>query len=198
MACVRPRACDPSHAPGTEAQCADALFGWRWPAGFVCPECGHAEDFTALRTREPMQCRHCRHRTSLSAGTLFAHTKLPLTLWFFAMSLLTQRKNAISALALKRHLGVSCPTAWKVKHTFLQVMLERDADRQPSGVSEIDDVSRGGEVHGETPGRGLPDSARPNRRTGPPSSSTPTASSSATASPAVAGSRMPASSPGPW
>jgi hypothetical protein len=73
------------------------------------------------------------------------------------MSLLTQRKNAISALELKRHLGVSCPTAWKVKHTFLQVMLERDADRQPSGVSEIDDVSRGGEVHGETPGRGSPD-----------------------------------------
>jgi hypothetical protein len=123
----------------------------------VCPECGHAEDFTALRTREPMQCRHCRHRTALSAGTLFAHTKLPLTLWFLAMSLLTQRKNAISALALKRHLGVSCPTAWKVKHKLLQVMLERDADRQPSGVSEIDDVSRGGEVHGETPGRGSPD-----------------------------------------
>jgi hypothetical protein len=57
---------------GTEEQCADALFGWRWPAGFVCPQCGHAEEFTALRTREPMQCRHCRRRTSLTAGTIFA------------------------------------------------------------------------------------------------------------------------------
>ncbi|WP_373507490.1 transposase [Thiocapsa sp.] len=62
---------------GTEAQCGDALFGWRWPAGFVCPECGHAEGFTALRTREPMQCRHCRHQTSVSAGTIVAYTKLP-------------------------------------------------------------------------------------------------------------------------
>jgi hypothetical protein len=70
--------------------------------------------------------------------------------------LLTQQKNAISALALKRHLGVSYPTAWSIKHKLLQVMLERDADRQPTGVIEIDDVSRGGEVHGETPGRGSP------------------------------------------
>ncbi len=88
---------------------------------------------------------------------LHHYTKLPLTLWFLAMSLLTQRKNAISALALKCHLGMSYATAWKVKHTLLQVMLERDADRQPSRVIEIDDVFRGGEVHGGIPERGSPD-----------------------------------------
>jgi hypothetical protein len=38
-----------------ERQCADALFGGRWPAGFMCAQCGHAEGFVALRTREPMQ-----------------------------------------------------------------------------------------------------------------------------------------------
>jgi hypothetical protein len=141
---------------GTEEQCADALFGWRWPQGFVCPQCGHAEGFAALRTRELMQCRHCHHQTSLTAGTVFAYTKLPLTVWFLAMYLLTQQKNAISALELKRHLGVSYPTAWKVKHKLLQVMLERDADRQLTGVIEIDDVYWGGECHGEAPGRGSP------------------------------------------
>jgi hypothetical protein len=72
------------------------------------------------------------------------------------MVLLTQQKNAISALALKRHLGVSYPTAWSIKHKLLQVMREHDAERQPTGVIEIDDVSRGGECHGETPGRGSP------------------------------------------
>jgi hypothetical protein len=130
---------------GIEAQCADALFGWRWPQGFV-----------ALHTRDLMQCRHCRRQTSLTAGTIFAYTKLPLTVRCLAMYLLTQQKNAISALALKRHLGVSYPTARSIKHRLLQVMLERDADRQLTGVIEIDDVSRGGEVHGETPGRGSP------------------------------------------
>jgi len=141
---------------GSEEQCANALFGWRWPAGFVCPECGHPEDFVALHTRELMQCRHCHHQTSLTAGTIFAYTKLPLTVWFLAMYLLTQQKNAISALELKRHLGVSYTTAWRIKHKLLQVMLERDADRQLTGVIEIDDVYWGGEVHGETPGRGSP------------------------------------------
>jgi hypothetical protein len=92
---------------GAERQCADALFGGRWPAGFVCPQCGHVEGFIDLHTREPMQCRHCRHRTSLIAGTLFAYTKLPLTVRFLAMCLLTQQKNAIAAFELKRHLGGS-------------------------------------------------------------------------------------------
>jgi hypothetical protein len=47
---------------------------------------------------------------------------------------LNQQKNAISALVLKRHFGVSCPAAWGVKRKLLQVMLERNADRQlPSG-----------------------------------------------------------------
>jgi hypothetical protein len=141
---------------GIEAQCADALFGWRWPQGFVCPHCGHAEGFVALHTRDLMQCRHCRRQTSLTAGTIFAYTKLPLTVRCLAMYLLTQQKNAISALALKRHLGVSYPTAWSIKHKLLQIMLERDADRQLTGVIEIDDVYWGGEVHGETPGRGSP------------------------------------------
>jgi hypothetical protein len=73
------------------------------------------------------------------------------------MVLLTQQKNAIAALALKRQLWVSYPTALSIKHKPLQVMRERDAERQPTGVTEIDDVDRGGECHGETPGRGSPD-----------------------------------------
>jgi hypothetical protein len=70
--------------------------------------------------------------------------------------LLTQRKNAISALELKLQLGVSYNTAWSLKHKLLQVMLERDANRQLTGVIEIDDAYWGGECHGKPPGRGSP------------------------------------------
>lgn len=93
---------------GSETPCAAALFDWRWPRGFVCPECGHADGCVKVQTRGLLQCKHCRHQASLSAGTVFAYTKLPLTTWFLAMYLLTQQKNGISALELKRHLG--CPT----------------------------------------------------------------------------------------
>jgi hypothetical protein len=72
------------------------------------------------------------------------------------MYLLTQQKNAISALELKRQLGVSYNTAWSIKHKLMQTMLERDADRQLTGVIEIDDAYWGGECHGQTPGRGSP------------------------------------------
>ena len=50
------------------------------------------------------------------------HTKLPLTTWFLAMYWMTQSKNRISALALMRHVGVSYPTAWLLRHKLMQVM----------------------------------------------------------------------------
>ena len=92
---------------------------------------------------------------------MFAYSKLPLTTWFLALYLLTQQKNAISALELKRQLGVSYATAWSVKHKLLQTMLERDANRQLTGVIEVDDVYWGRECHGQTPGRGSPNKRPP-------------------------------------
>jgi ribosomal protein L37AE/L43A len=139
---------------GTEAQCAEVLAAQRWPEGFRCPACGSAEHSTFERAgRRYSQCRDCRHQTTVIAGTIFEATKLPLTVWFLAMHLLTQAKNNISALELKRHLGVCYRTAWLVKHKLLQVMVEREADRVLAGRVEIDDAYLGGECPG-TPGRG--------------------------------------------
>ncbi|MGD8309513.1 MAG: IS1595 family transposase [Chromatiales bacterium] len=140
---------------GTEEQCAEALFGWRWPHGFVCPHCGRAEH-CVVGARRLYQCNQCHHQTSLTSDTIFAHTKLPLTTWFLAMYFLTQQKNRISALALKRHLGVSYPTAWSLKHKLMQVMKERDDSRPLRGTIQLDDVYWGGERHGAKAGRGSP------------------------------------------
>jgi transposase-like protein len=141
---------------GTEEQCEQTLEHWRWPNGFVCPSCGHQHEPVRLRTRALLQCRHCHHQASLTAGTIFANTKLPLTTWLLAMFLLTQQKNGIAALELKRHLGVSYLTAWRLKHKLLQVMKERDDQTPLAGIIEVDDVYWGGEAHASTPGRGSP------------------------------------------
>ena len=103
---------------GTEEQCARALFHWRWPEGFVCPECSYT-GYCELNARKLWQCHRCHHQTSLSAGTLFAYTKLPLRTWFLAMYLLTQSKNGVSAMELARQLGVHYNTAWSVKHKLM-------------------------------------------------------------------------------
>ena len=62
----------------------------------------------------------CRHQTSLISGTLFQSTHLPLTLWFLAIDLISQAKTGLSPLTLKRALGVSYPTAWRMHHKLMQ------------------------------------------------------------------------------
>ena len=63
------------HRYGTAAQCEQALFAWRWPRGFVCPECGHT-GYCTLKGRRLIQCNSCRRQTSVTAGTIFAGSKL--------------------------------------------------------------------------------------------------------------------------
>src|SRR5690554_1532267 len=140
---------------GTEARCEQALEAVRWPEGFRCPRCGSAEHYV-LRdgTRKVFQCKACRHQASLIAGTLFQGTKLPLTTWFLAIYLISQAKTGLSALALKRHLGVSYPTAWLIQHKLMQVMADREDRYVLEGKVQVDDAYLGGERTGGKVGRG--------------------------------------------
>ena len=140
---------------GAEAQCEAALEKARWPQGFRCPRCGQAEhDVLRVRVRKTFQCKECRLQTSLIAGTLFQGTHLALTLWFLAIYLVSQAKTGLSALALKRQLGVSYPTAWLIQHKLMQAMAERDAQYPLGGQVQVDDVYLGGELAGGKAGRG--------------------------------------------
>lgn len=140
---------------GTEAQCEAALEHARWPDGFRCPRCGQAAHYV-LRSggRKTFQCQRCRVQTSLIAGTLFQSTHLALTLWFLAIYLISQAKTGLSALALKRQLGVSYPTAWLIQHKIMQAMTERDAQYTLCGEVRVDDAYLGGERVGGKAGRG--------------------------------------------
>lgn len=138
---------------GSEEQCQNALFEWRWPNGFQCPNCGH-DHYCILSKRHLYQCNNCRRQTSIISNTIFESTKLPLMIWFLAMYLLTQNKTGISALNLHRQLGISYNAAWRMKQKLMQVMLERDRSFVLSGRIEIDDAYWGGERHGGRPGRG--------------------------------------------
>jgi ribosomal protein L37AE/L43A len=140
---------------GTEDRCRDAVFGWRWPSGFVCPVC-QGQRHSVVKTRALYQCSACRRQTSLIAGTIFAATKVALCIWFRAMYHLTQSKGGISSIELGRRLGVTQTTAWKIKHKLMQVMMERDATKRLTGRIEVDDAYLGGERNGGKRGRGSP------------------------------------------
>jgi ribosomal protein L37AE/L43A len=140
---------------GSEDKCEAALVAARWPQGFACPACGSGVHGVFVRDgRRYWQCGSCRHQCSVISGTIFESTKLPLMRWFVAMHLLTQSKNNVSALELKRHLGVCYKTAWLMKHKLMEVMRQREDSRVLDGRVEIDDAYLGGERAGGKRGRG--------------------------------------------
>jgi transposase-like protein len=139
---------------GTEAACREALFAMRWREGLTCPACGH-RGFCQLRTRKVFQCNRCKKQLSLTAGTVFQDSKLPLVTWFAAIYHLTQAKNGISSIELARRLGVRQPTAWLVKHKLMRAMAAREAAKPKlAGRVEVDDAYLGGERSGGKRGRG--------------------------------------------
>jgi transposase-like protein len=93
---------------GQEDQCLAALIAARRQAGMSCPACGHTRSYLCGRR---VGCTRCNRRWSVTAGTVMAHTKLPLVTWFRAMHAMSSTKQGISAVELGRRLGVSYPTA---------------------------------------------------------------------------------------
>src|SRR5919205_2179012 len=137
---------------GTEEQCRAVVEKLRWPAGFVCPRCGGCEG-KWLSTRPKLQCRACRHQVSLTAGTIFHATKLPLTVWFLAVWLIATAKNGISSVELGRRLGIKQTNAWALKQKIMAVMAGRENEKRLHGRVEMDDAYLGGRRPGKR-GRG--------------------------------------------
>jgi ribosomal protein L37AE/L43A len=139
---------------GTEEACRRALFEMRWREGLTCPSCGH-RGFCELKARKIFQCNRCKKQVSLRAGTVFQDSKLPLTVWFWAIYHLSQSKGGISSIELGRRLGVKQPTAWLVKHKLMRAMAGREEQKPKlQGRVEIDDAYLGGERSGGKRGRG--------------------------------------------
>ena len=128
--------------PDDEA-CIDYLEGLRWPDGFVCPACGNLVGWR-IRQRRMWMCAGCGRKTSVTAGTIFHRSHLPLSTWFAAAWFVTSSKNGVSALSLQQQLGFgSYETAWAWLHKLRRAMVRPDRD-QLCGVVELDEAFIGG------------------------------------------------------
>ncbi len=135
----------------TDADCLDYLEWLRWPAGFVCPDCGYAGGWRLGDGR--LECARCQARTSTTAGTVFDRTRTPLTVWFTACWLFATQKDGISALSLQRALEIgSYQTAWAMLHRLRSVLVRPGRDRL-AGTVEVDETYIGGEEPGLRGGR---------------------------------------------
>ena len=135
---------------GSEDQCLAAWVKVRRDAGMACPRCNNPKSYVYDRR---VGCTRCDKRWSITSGTVMADTKLPLTIWFRAMHLMSSTKPCISAVELGRRLGVSYPTAWYL-HKRLRHAMTQESDRCQLGapvegsgtpIVEADDVYLGGE-----------------------------------------------------
>jgi len=126
-----------------EEACLDYLVRLRWPEGFICSACGE-QRFWRMSKGRNLRCAYCRADASITAGTILADTRLPLTTWFAAAWYATGTKQGVSALGLQRVLGLgSYETAWALLHKLRRAMIRPGRDKL-AGEVEADETYVGG------------------------------------------------------
>ncbi len=136
-----------------EAACLRYLERVRWGDGFVCRFCGAVGgDWWAVR-RGLRRCAACRHESSVTAGTIFHGSRLPLASWFAAIWYVVNQKQGVSALGLQRVLGFgSYQTAWAWLHKLRRAMVLPGRELL-AGAVEVDETYIGAARPGKR-GRG--------------------------------------------
>jgi hypothetical protein len=131
----------------SEESCLQAVFDARWPRGFVCPSCEHNDGYR-LSKRRTIQCACCRKQTSITAGTLFHKTKIPLRTWFWIIFLMAQDKGGVSTMRAATVLKMHYTTVWFIMHKIREAMEDRLQGPLLAGFVEVDDAFIGGKSKG--------------------------------------------------
>jgi LSD1 subclass zinc finger protein len=136
----------------TDEHCRTALENLRWADGVRCPRCNGVQVYPA-EIRNQYECHSCRYQFSVTSGTIFHDTHLPLRKWFTAIYLTVESKKGVSANQMKRVIGVSYKTAWYLCHRIRAALTELDPTPL-KGIVEVDETFVGGRLRGHGLGRG--------------------------------------------
>jgi len=134
-----------------ETKAREHLEVLRWPDGAYCPRCGQTETVKKLGGKAAdlgqYNCRDCRKKFTVTVGTVFERSHIPLTTWMLAFHLMTASKKGMSAHQLHRMLGVTYKTAWFMAHRIREAM-KPSKDAGPLGgegqIVEADETYIGG------------------------------------------------------
>ena len=125
----------------TDEKCRAALEKLRWNDGAHCPRC--KAEATKIANRFQYDCDKCHYQFSVTAGTIFHDSHLPLWKWFATVALLCEAKKGISACQIQRTVGMSYKTSWYLCHRIRKAMQEV-APAPLGGTVEIDETYVGG------------------------------------------------------
>jgi transposase-like protein len=135
----------------TDDCCRELLERLRWPEGVMCPRCKDPR-VSRLKEYARYECVGCEYQFTVTSGTIFHDSHLPLPIWFVAVLLLSEAKKGMSAHQLKRtiwglHNG-SYKTAWYLCHRIRAAMKEVDRPML-DGTVEMDETYVGGRKRGQ-------------------------------------------------
>ncbi len=134
-----------------EAKARKWLEARIWPDGPICPHCGTVDEATLMKGKSHRpglyNCNACRQPFTVTVGTLYERSKIPLHKWLAATHLMMASKKGMSALQIGRLLGLSEKTAWFVCHRIRESLRESKFDEPlggPNKVVETDETYVGG------------------------------------------------------
>jgi transposase-like protein len=129
----------------------------RWPDGPVCPQCGLVNDAYRLEPKKHSdkgkhvrkgvwKCGGCREQFTVTVGTIFEDSHIPLNKWLLAYHLLCASKKGISAHQLHRMLKVTYRSAWFMAHRIRYTMSQEPLSSKLTGIIEVDETYVGGKL----------------------------------------------------
>ncbi|HTE85313.1 MAG TPA: IS1595 family transposase [Dehalococcoidia bacterium] len=143
-----------SVARWTDDQCRDYLERRRWPSGPVCPKCGDRNPYSITRksrtknvVKTLYRCRACRKDYTVTVGTIFEDSHIPLIKWFAAIYLMVGSKKGISSHQLHRELELTYRSAWFMSHRIREAIRDKNLPFL-TGTIEADETYIGGKPRG--------------------------------------------------
>ncbi len=127
----------------TDYDCLEHLEQVRWQGTPICPYCKSPKTTPAPKEHRH-HCNNCNTTFSVTVGTIFHHTHLPLQKWFLAISLILNAKKGIAARQLARDLEVNKNTAWSLAMRIRKAMFEHEQRNLLQGIVEMDETYIGG------------------------------------------------------
>ena len=146
----------------TQQDCIGHLEQARWQGHPFCPYCG---SINTAPCQHRHRCYDCKTSFSVTVGTIFHKTRLPLQKWFLAITLILNAKKGLSALQLSRDLKVNKNTAWRIAMQIRKAMTQKGQRDLLTGVVEMDETYVGGKPRKGTKGDGPGGKHKPGRGT---------------------------------
>ena len=143
--------CDVLATYGNNDRCRAYLEALRWPDKVTCPNC-LSDKISRIKDRHQYDCDSCRYQFSVTAGTIFHDSHLPLVKWFATVYLMCESRKGVSANQIRRMMGISYKTAWYLCHRIRAAM--KEVNPAPlTGTVEVDETYVGGKFRGGYSGR---------------------------------------------